>query len=102
MATVLPLSSPKDDRAESLGDQITELYGYITAATYELLVKIRAFDEQKLLEQAGLLMIARHGTAHHVETVVRGYRRDCRMNDAQIAEAQHEQRAFHCHWDEDG
>ena len=31
-------------RSEVLGKEITELFGYITAATYDLLVKIREFD----------------------------------------------------------
>ena len=152
-------------RAETLGDEITELYGYITAASYELLVRIAEFDEKKLWGQGGLcscahwlnwkcgigmnagrekvrvaralgglpkisqafrrgeisyskvraitrvahagnedylLKIARHGTAHHVETLVRGYRRAVRLNDPAIAERQHCAREFSYRWDEDG
>lgn len=132
-----PIVSNKDRRSEKLGNEITELYGYITAATYELLVKIREFDAGELWAGPGLtscahwlnwqcgigmnaarekvrvaralgglpkigkafrsgqvsyskvramtrvantrnednlLMIAKHGTAHHVETLIRGYR----------------------------
>jgi len=124
-------------RSKALGDEITELFGFITAATCELLVKIRELDQQKLWELDGIcscahwlnwkcgigmnagrervrvanalgdlpkisaafrngeisfskvraitrvatqenqglmLQIARHGTAHHVESVVSGYR----------------------------
>jgi len=160
-----PVVSLKDQQSERLGEEITELYAYITAATYDLLVKIRKFDEDGLWQQAGLgscahwlnwkcgigmnaarekvrvaralgtlpkiskafrngqisfskvramtrvaseksedylLMIARHGTANHVEKVVRGYRRAKRLNDPEIAEQQHESRAFNYHWDDDG
>ena len=165
MSTNPPVVSLKDQQSERLGDEITELYAYITAATHDLLVKIRKFDEDGLWEQAGLcscahwlnwkcgigmnaarekvrvaralgalpkiskafrngeisyskvramtrvaneenedylLMIARHGTAHHVETLVRGYRRAKRLNDPDIAEQQHESRSFNYHWDDDG
>ena len=49
-------SSPSSARAdtEALGGQITELCGYIYAATYRLLVLIREFDEQDGWHQYGL------------------------------------------------
>ena len=49
-------SSPSSARAdtEALGRQITELCGYIYAATYRLLVLIREFDEQDGWHQYGL------------------------------------------------
>jgi len=47
------LIHPKYVRSEELGNEITELFGYITAATYELLVKIREFDEKGLWQLGG-------------------------------------------------
>jgi len=152
-------------RSEELGDEITELFGYITAATYDLLVKIGEFDREGLWHLEGvcscahwlnwqcgigmnagrekvrvanalgelpkiseafrlgeisyskvraisrvatadnedyLLMIARHGTAHHVESLVSGYRRAVRLNDDDVAEKQYENRSLNYRWDEDG
>ena len=163
MSTETPSEHPKYARARSLGNEITALYGLITAATYELLVKIGKFDRDRLWEDAGLvscahwlnwkcgigmnaarekvrvanalgklpkiseafrngeisfskvraitrvaneenedylLMIARHGTAHHVETLIRGYRRAERLDDPD--NAPHECREFNYHWDDDG
>ena len=48
----------KDQRARKLGAEITELYSYITAATYEFLVKVREFDEDKLWAGPGLASCA--------------------------------------------
>lgn len=152
-------------RSEALGDEITALFGFITAATSELLVLIREFDQQKLWELDGacscahwlnwkcgigmnaarekvrvanalaalpkisdafskgaisyskaramtrvatpenegfLMNIARHGTAHHVETVVRGYRRAHQLNDVKSANLQFRSRSFNYHYDDDG
>ena len=160
-----PVVSLTDQRASKLGSEITELYALITAATYDLLVKIRDFDAAELWAGPGLcscahwlnwqcgigmnaarekvrvaralgelpkiseafrlgkvsyskvramtrvatpenedylLMIAEHGTAHHVETLVRGYRRAKRLNDPELANAQHASRSFEYHWDDDG
>ena len=146
MSAAKPLLNPKYVRSRELGDEITELFGYITAATYDLLVRIREFDREGLWKLAGicscahwhnwkcgigmnaarekvrvanalaelpkiseafrkgeisyskvravtrvahpgnedyLLMITRHGTAHHVETLVSGYRRAKRLNDGE-------------------
>ena len=165
MASPVTSLHPDYQRAETLGDEITELFGYITSASYELLARIAEFDEQRLWEQGGLcscahwlnwkcgigmnagrekvrvaralgdlpkisaafrrgeisyskvraitrvahagneeylLNIALHGTAHHVETLVRGFRRAVRLNDPDIAEQQHRSREFGYHWDEDG
>ena len=159
------LLHPKYVRSAELGDQITELFGFITAATYELLVKIRQFDQEGLWKIEGvcscahwlnwkcgigmnagrekvrvanaladlpkisdafsqgeisyskvramarvatpenegyLLSIARHGTAHHVESLVRGYRRACRLSDEKIAEKQIRNRSLNYRWDDDG
>lgn len=150
---------------EALGAQITELCAYIYAATYQLLVLIRAFDEQDGWHQEGLcscahwlnfkcgigmnaarekvrvahalkelpniscafergeisyskvramtriadtnnedylLMIARHGTAHHVEKLVARFRRAERLQDCETANRQHENRFFDYHYDDDG
>lgn len=155
----------KDQRAGKLAEEITALYGLITAATYDLLAKIREFDRDELWAGPGLascahwlnwqcgigmnaarekvrvaralgdlpkiseafrlgevsfskvramtrvatpdnedylLMIARHGTANHVEQLIRGYRRAVRLNDAGSAEQQHATRSFNYHWDCDG
>ena len=160
-----PATNLRDRRSEQLGNEITELYGYISAATCELLVKIREFDEQELWAGPGLvscahwlnwqcgigmnaarekvrvaralgelpkiseafrrgevsyskvramtrvanadnedylLMIARHGTAHHVETVIRAYRRATRLSDPHTSKQQYESRTFNYHWDDDG
>ena len=165
MSTNPPVVSLKDQQSERLGEEITELYAYITAATHDLLLKIRKFDEDGLWEQVGLcstahwlnwkcgigmnaarekvrvaralgelpkiseafrqgeisyskvramtrvanrenedylMMIARYGTAHHVETLVRGYRRAERLNGPDVAAQQYESRSFTYHWDDDG
>ena len=49
-----------------------------------------------------LLMIARHGTAAHMEDLVRGYRRVQRNEDREKANKIHETRSLSWHWDEDG
>ena len=49
-----------------------------------------------------LLMIARHGTAHHVEKLVSKYRRCRRLQDSENAEWQHEKRELTCSFDDDG
>ncbi len=51
-------SNAKDIRSEELGREITELFGLITAATYDLLVKIRKFDQQGLWQLPGLCFCA--------------------------------------------
>jgi Domain of unknown function (DUF222)/HNH endonuclease len=49
-----------------------------------------------------LLMIAKHGTAYHVETLVRKYRRAKRLQDAEQARAQHDHRQLRHYHDDDG
>ena len=49
-----------------------------------------------------LLRIARDGTASHLERVVRGYRRARRLEEADEARTQHEDRYLHYHTDDDG
>ncbi|HQY71839.1 MAG TPA: DUF222 domain-containing protein, partial [Pseudomonadales bacterium] len=49
-----------------------------------------------------LLMIARHGTAAHIEKLVRTYRRIDRLHEAARANRHHAQRALHWRYDDDG
>ena len=168
MASVAPLETAYPDdyqRAEALANEITEFCSYLYAAEYQLLVKIREFDENgywggpelascahwlnfqcgmgmnaarervrvaKALAdlprisaafEAGtvsyskvramtraatpesedfLLNIARHGTAYHVETLVRNYRRVQLQRDVGTANAIHVTRELTYYWDEDG
>ena len=151
--------------SEKLGDEITELCGYIYAATHHLLELIREFDEMRYWEGLGfqscahwlnfkcgfgmnsarerlrvahalggspkisekfsegaisyskvraitrvaneaneeyLLMVATHGTAHHVERLVAQYRRAKKLEDAEFAMNLHEQREVTYYYDHDG
>ena len=151
--------------SEKLGDEITELCGYIYAATHHLLELIREFDEMHYWEDRGfrscahwlnfkcgfgmnsarerlrvahalgglpkisekfsegaisyskvraitrvadetneeyLLMVATHGTAHHVERLVAQYRRAKKLEDAEFAMDMHEQREVTYYYDHDG
>jgi hypothetical protein len=45
-------------RSEDLGQEITQLCGYIFAATYRLLVMIREFDQDKLWADEGICSCA--------------------------------------------
>jgi hypothetical protein len=157
--------APAEQLAEQLGDQITELCGYIYAATYRLLVLIREFDEQGYWQSEGLcscaqwlnfrcgigmnaarekvrvahaladlpnisaafergqlsyskvramtriadqdneeflLMIARHGTAYHVEKLVSQCRRVTREQDTEQANQQYANRQLNYYYDESG
>jgi hypothetical protein len=49
-----------------------------------------------------LMMIARHGTAHHVEKLVSKYSRCKRLQDLDNANKQHANRDLHCTFDDDG
>jgi len=49
-----------------------------------------------------LLMVATHGTAHHVEKLVQKYRRAKRLQDADAANEQYENRQLTYHYDHDG
>jgi len=49
-----------------------------------------------------LLMIARHGTANHVEKLVSKYSRCKRLQDTENANEQHKARELHYHYDENG
>jgi hypothetical protein len=58
MSAAEPLVHPRYIRSETLGNEITELCGYIYAATYQLLVRIREFDENKLWSDVGICSCA--------------------------------------------
>ena len=153
------------ERGEALANEITELCSYLYAAEFQLLVKIREFDEHGYWGGPGLascahwlnfrcgmgmnaarervrvaraladlpkisaafesgtlsyskvramtrvakpenedflLSIARHGTAYHVETLVRKYRRVHGQRDVDTANAIHVTREMTYYWDEDG
>lgn len=49
-----------------------------------------------------LLMIAKHGTAHHVEKLVSGYRSAKRLQDAEVADEQYRDRELNHYYDDDG
>ena len=49
-----------------------------------------------------LLMIAKHGTAYHVEKLVSKYRRVVRLRDAEAASMAHDNRQLDYHYDSDG
>ena len=49
-----------------------------------------------------LLMIAKHGTAYHVEKLVAKGRRVKRLQDSQVAKQQHDNRQLEYHYDSDG
>jgi len=64
--------------------------------------KVRAMTRVATPEnEEYLMMIAKHGTAYHVETLVRLYRRECRLRAAQ-KKGPNSSRALHYHTDEDG
>ena len=162
---VTPRIHPKYVRSAELGREITELCGYLYAATYRLLVKIHEFDRDGLWQLEGihscahwlnwkcgigmnaarekvrvanalaelpkiseafskgkvsyskvramtriatpknedyLLMIATHGTAYHIESLVAKYRRCERLKDSQHAARQQESRETWYTYDHDG
>ena len=49
-----------------------------------------------------LLMIARHGSANHVESLVAKYRRAVRLQDVELANKQYAERSAHYFFDDDG
>jgi hypothetical protein len=65
--------------------------------------KVRAMTRVATPEnEAYLLMIARHGTAMHMEQLVRGYRRAKRLEESAHAEKVHASRELRWHIDENG
>jgi len=155
----------ENSAADRLGDEISELCGYINVATCHLLELIREFDENQYWEEQGfrscahwlnfkcgmgfgaarehlrvakalallpkiseefaegklsfskvramtrvarpeneefLLMVARHGTANHVERLVSQYRRCERLNHPESANELYLAREVTYHYDDDG
>jgi hypothetical protein len=162
---ITPQIHPDYVRGAKLGREITELCGYLYAATYRLLVMIREFDQDGLWQLEGihscahwlnwkcgigmgaarekvrvanalaglpkiseafskgevsyskvramtriadrknedyLLMIARHGTAYHIEGLVGRYRRCERLRDSHDANRQQACREVWYSYDHDG
>ena len=160
-----PGLTPKQQHSAALGNEITELCGYMYAASYRLLEMIREFDQKGLWQLEGicscahwlnwkcgigmnaarekvrvanalgelakisasfakgeisyskvramtrvatpdnedyLLMIAHHGTAYHVETLVRKYRRAKKLQDLKEANKQHDERTMQVYYEHDG
>ena len=65
--------------------------------------KVRAMTRVATAENEDyLLMIARHGTAHHVETLVRKYRRVKRLQAMDDAKKQHDERTLQVYYEPDG
>jgi hypothetical protein len=65
--------------------------------------KVRALTRVATPEtEVRLLAVGRAGTAHHVERIVRGWRRVDRQAEAREAARQHAGRALHVYQDEDG
>ena len=65
--------------------------------------KVRAMTRVATPENEDFLLnIARHGTAYHVETLVRKYRRVQTQRDVDAANAVHVRREVTYYWDEDG
>ncbi len=52
--------------------------------------------------ETDLLNVAFHGTAAHVEKLVRGYRRVRQADELEAANARHAKRALHWYYDDDG
>jgi hypothetical protein len=65
--------------------------------------KVRALTRVATAEtEARLLTVGRHGTAEHVERIVRGWRRVDRKAEARECARQHASRSLHVYSDEDG
>ncbi len=65
--------------------------------------KVRAMTRVATPEnQAELMNIALHGTAAHMEKLVRGYRRECDGQSLERAQVQHQARGLHYYHDDDG
>jgi len=65
--------------------------------------KVRAMTRVATPENEGyLLIIAHHGTAHHVESMVAKYRRTRRLHERVAADEQYQDRSLHYEYDDDG
>ena len=65
--------------------------------------KVRAMTRSATPEnEQMLLQVALHGTAQHVEQLVRKYRRVERLTDDRRSQSQYDARELTCHFDDDG
>ena len=65
--------------------------------------KVRAMTRVATPENEDyLLMIAKHGTGHHMETLVRKYRRAKRLQEMDDCRKQHDERELHVYYEPDG
>ncbi len=65
--------------------------------------KVRAMTRVATPENEDyLLMIAKHGTGHHMETLVRMYRRTKRLQEMDECRKQHDERELHVYYEPDG
>ena len=71
--------------------------GKVSYSKVRAMTRVASVDNEEYL-----LMIAQHGTAAHVERLVRGYRRAKRLEDNAVANEAHAARNLHWHWDDDG
>ena len=81
-----------------MADGITELVAHLDAGTFRLLELICEFDQK----EEKLLQIALHGTASHVETQVRLYRKVKRIEALEEENLRHGHRELSWYIDDDG
>ena len=87
--------------ANALGElpKISESFakGEISYSKVRAMTRVATADNEDYL-----LMIAQHGTAYHVETLVRKYRRAKKLQDLQEANKQHDERSLQVFYEHDG
>ena len=87
--------------ANALGElpKISASYakGEISYSKVRAMTRVATADNEDYL-----LMIAHHGTAYHVETLVRKYRRAKKLQDLQEANKQHDERSLQVFYEHDG
>lgn len=71
--------------------------GKVSYSKVRAMTRVASIDNEQYL-----LMIACHGTAAHVEQLVRGYRRARRLEDNATANEVYAKREVRWYWDEDG
>src|SRR5438445_4188972 len=71
--------------------------GKLSYSKVRALTRVAAPDTEERLLAVGMA-----GTAHHVERIVRGWRRVDRLAEAQATARRHKSRALHVYQDEDG
>lgn len=87
--------------ANALGElpKISASYakGEISYSKVRAMTRVATTDNEDYL-----LMIAHYGTAYHVETLVRKYRRAKKLQDLQEASKQHDERTMQVYYEHDG